>query len=452
MTTLHFADALLPGGWARDVRIEVDRSGLIALVETGAPADAAERLDLIAVPGLPNVHCHAFQRAMAGLTEQRGPGEDSFWSWRERMYQFLERIEPWHLEAIAALAYAEMLETGFTVVAEFHYLHHAPDGSPYADVGEMSTRVCAAAAQTGIGLTLLPVHFSRADFADRAPSPAQRRFVNDLDGLAAIAERARESVERLRRGRTGIAAHSLRTVRAAELEPLAALCPQGPVHIHVAEQQREVHECLAAYGARPVTWLLDTCPIDKRWCLVHATQMDATETARLAASGAVAGLCPVTEADLGDGIFPGIDYVSAGGCLGVGSDSNVQISASAELRLLEQSQRLAARRRNVLARPGESTGRALLGHALAGGARACAQPTGAIAPGHRADLVGLAPGDPTMLERRGDAWLDSWIFARADDLVREVWSAGRRVVRHGRHVARDPIEREYRGALRALLA
>ncbi len=450
MTTLHFSHALLPGGWARDVSVEVE-AGLVTAVRTGCERAQRARTGLVALPGLANLHSHAFQRAMAGLGERRGAGRDSFWSWREHMFRLVERLGPDELEAIAALAFAEMLEGGFTAVVEFHYLHHAPDGRPYADRAEMARRVVAAAADTGIGLTLAPVLYTRAGFDDAAPGPAQRRFANDVEELVAIARDAHVALEALPHAQPALAAHSLRTVDPRSLDLLARVLPSAPLHVHAAEQVREVEQCRAALGARPVQWLLDH-GADARWTLVHATHVDQTELAGLAASGAVVGLCPITEADLGDGLFPARAFLEAGGTLGVGSDSNVQVSPAGELRLLEQGQRLATRSRNVLAPPGASTGRALLEQALAGGALASGQATGAIAPGLRADIVALPLDDVRLIGRSGDAWIDTWVFSAGDAVVAEVWSAGAHVVSSGRHVRRADIERRYRAALAQLAA
>ena len=440
---LFLAHALLPEGWAQDVLLIV-RDGWIEGVETGAapPADA-ERLG-VAVPGLPNVHSHAFQRGMAGLAERSGAEGDHFWTWREAMYRFLGRLGPEDVEAVAALAYMEMLERGFTSVAEFHYLHHAPDGRPYANPAELSERVAAAAAATGIGLTLLPVLYAHGGFGGAPPAPGQRRFVLDLDGFAALHAAAGRVVAGLPDARLGVAPHSLRAVTADELAALVAVAPGVPIHVHVAEQVREVEDCLAATGMRPVEWLLAHAPVDRHWCLVHATHVTGAELDGLAESGAVAGLCPVTEANLGDGIFPATEYAARLGRLGVGTDSNVCISAAGELRALEYAQRLRDRARNRLGSGGGSpggvsTGRWLFEAAGQGGAQALGGRVGAIAPGMRADLVTLDPGHPALLSRTGDGWLDSWIFAAEGGCVRDVFVGGRRVVADGWHVARPAI-------------
>ncbi|MFT4935929.1 MAG: formimidoylglutamate deiminase [Pseudoalteromonas distincta] len=451
MTTLWFETALLPGGWARNVRLSL-ADGRIARVAVGAEPAAEDERGGIALPGLPNLHSHTFQRAMAGLTEARGATADSFWSWRELMYRFVGRLEPDDVEAIAALAFLEMLETGFTRVGEFHYLHHDPDGRAYSNSAEMGERIAAAAAETGIALTLLPVFYAHAGFGGAPPSDAQRRFVTDLDGYAHLLDASRAAAAGLPDAVVGVAPHSLRAVTRSELAAVSGSA--SPVHIHIAEQLREVDDCLAWSGARPVEWLLDNAAVDARWCLVHATHMTAEETARLARSGAVAGLCPITEANLGDGLFPAPSYLDAGGAIGVGSDSNVRIDAAEEMRLLEYGQRLSVCARNVLSGAvGASTGAALYRQSLAGGAQALAQPAlGGFVEGGAADLVALDTRHPDLAARAGDEILDAYVFAGGSRLVKDVWRAGRKVVEDGRHHARDRIVARYRLALERLLS
>ncbi len=450
MTTLFAPDALIPEGWARDVRVTID-GGRIRAVEPGArPAEGDERLEGRAlVPAMPNLHSHAFQRAMAGMTERRGPGPDSFWTWRRLMYRFLDVLTPDDVEAIAALLYVEMLEAGFGSVGEFHYLHHQPGGVPYSDPAELAHRIAAAAAETGIGLTLLPVLYVHGG-ADGAPlAGGQLRFGNDLDGFLDLRERARAGL--LPDGVLGAAPHSLRATTPDELAALVQALPQGPLHIHAAEQQEEVAQVTAWLGARPVAYLLERFDVDSRWCLIHATQMTPDEVAGLAASGAVAGLCPITEANLGDGIFAGEAFLAAGGVFGIGSDSNVRISLAGELRGLEYSQRLSRRARNVLAAPGGSVGATIHAAALAGGARALARDCGALRPGALADLVAIDRTHPVLAALTPGQLLDGWIFAADDRVVRDVWSAGRRAVREGRHVARDAIEQRYRRTIAGIV-
>ncbi len=448
---LFFDHALLPLGWARDVRVVV-ANGVITSVDEDAAQHGAERIAGVAVPGLPNLHCHAFQRGMAGLAERRGPVNDSFWTWREVMYRFLERLSPDDVEAIAAYAYMEMLETGFTSVGEFHYLHHDVDGRPYADLGEMAARIAAASAETGIGLTLLPSLYTHGGFGGALPNDGQRRFLNDAERFLKLVERTRMIVAALSYAHVGIAPHSLRAVTPEQLRLVCGAWPHGPIHIHAAEQVKEVEDSVACLGRRPVEWLLDF-GIDARWCVIHATHMTEDETHGLAASGAVAGLCPLTEASLGDGVFIGPEYLAAGGRFGIGTDSNIQIDPAAELRQLEYAQRLKHRARNVMAAAeSESTGRRLFETALAGGAQALGRPVGAIAPGCRADIVLLDPEYPDLACGRGDRWLDAWIFVAGRAAVKAVLIGGKAAVDDGRHILRPAIEARYRKAVATLRA
>ncbi len=452
-TVIAAKSALLPTGWADDVIVRLNE-GRIERVETAAiPPSGAYRVDIL-LPAPVNLHSHAFQRAMAGLAERRAAeGRESFWTWREAMYRLVAALAPEDVEAIAALAYAEMLEAGFAGVVEFHYLHHDQAGKAYANPAEMSVRIVRAAAETGIGLTLCPTLY-RYGGVDRRPlGPAQRRFGCTPEGYARLIEAAEEALFDLGPdARLGLAAHSLRAVAPEDLAFLRSLRPKAPFHMHLAEQPAEVAEVEAALGARPVAWALAALAIDRPSCFVHCTQMVARETEALARSGAVAGLCPVTEASLGDGIFDGMAYVEAGGLWGVGTDSNIRISLAEELCTLEYGQRLASKTRAALAPPGGSTGRTLWQGALAGGAKAAGRATGAIAPGLWADLLSLDGEALDLAGLAGDALLDAFVFAQGANAVRDVWAAGRHVVVNGRHIARTAIERAYRkriGQLRA---
>ncbi|WP_207536631.1 formimidoylglutamate deiminase [Sabulicella rubraurantiaca] len=430
-------EALLEGGWARSVGLAVEH-GVIAEVRPDAPLNYGPRMSGRAIPGMPNLHSHLFQRAMAGLAETRGPASDSFWTWREVMYGFLTRLSPEDVEAIAAQAMMEMLEGGFTALCEFHYLHHAPDGSAYANPAEMAERIAAAADETGMGLTLLPVFYAHGGFGPVPAAEGQRRFLSSLDSYERLLEASACAVQALPDSRLGVAPHSLRAATGAEISHLLSLRPKDPVHIHVAEQVAEVDACLAWCGARPVQHLLDTQPVDGRWCLIHATQMEASETEALSRSGAVAGLCPITEANLGDGFFDATHFT---GPWGVGSDSNVEITAPGELRLLEYGQRLLHRARNVLARgEGSSTGASLYKAALAGGAQASGRALGRIAPGARADLVWLEPGSE----------VDDYVFVSGARAIRRVMVGGRVVVEESRHHARDRTAKRFRAVMERL--
>ncbi len=452
MTVLHAGQALLPEGWTTDVRLTL-AEGRIAAVEAAAAPRPGDERHAILLPGIASLHSHAFQRGMAGLAERRGPMTDTFWTWREVMYRFALALTPEENEAVAAWLYAEMLETGFTRVGEFHYLHHAPDGRPYDDVGEMAARIAAAAAATGIGLTLLPVFYAHATFGGAPPTPGQRRFVCDVDQFARLVERARAAAAAVPGATFGVAPHSLRAVTPQELVAVTPLAAGGPIHIHAAEQVREVEDCLAWSGRRPVEWLLDEAGLDARWCLIHATHMTPAETQALAARGAVAGLCPVTEANLGDGTFPTRDYLAAGGRIGIGTDSNVLVGVAAELRQLEYAQRLALRHRNVLAAgEGASTGATLFRAALAGGAAALASGPAGLVAGASADIVSLDAGHPALVGRSGDALVDGWVFAARDNPVDCVWSRGVRQVEGGRHRLRENLLPGFRRAVERILA
>lgn len=451
MANLFFRAALLPDGWAENVRITM-QGGKILRVAPGAAAEAGDEHHAAALPGLCNVHSHAFQRGMAGLAETRGPEGDNFWTWREVMYRFLDQLTPDDVEVIAELAYIEMLETGFTRVGEFHYLHHDPAGAPYDDIAELAVRIAAASSQTGIALTLLPVFYAHGNFGGAPPVPGQRRFLNNADGFARLMEESRRAITHLDDANIGVAPHSLRAVTPDELRGIVPLAKGGPVHIHAAEQTKEVDDCVAWSGARPVQWLLDHVGVDANWCLIHATHMDDGETEGLAKSGATAGLCPITEANLGDGVFPTPAYLACGGHFGIGTDSNVLIDPAGELRMLEYAQRLTTRARNVLA-PGEgySTGATLFDGALRGGARALGQGEGGLCEGAAADIVSLNHTHPALAGRSGNALIDSWIFAMSGGAVDCVWRAGRKWVENGRHMRRDDIEARYRHSLARIL-
>ena len=447
---LHFEQALLPQGWCRGVRLSIGAGRIAALQSDVAPTPTDE-CHAIGLPGMPNLHSHAFQRGMAALAERRGPGTDSFWSWREAMYRFALDMTPQQVQAVATQLYVEMLEAGFTRVGEFHYLHHDHAGQPYADRGEMAARIGEAAAHSGIALTLLPVFYAHSGFGGKPPLAQQRRFVSGIDGYARLREASKAALRSLSGAVVGVAPHSLRAVTPDELAAVVALAGESPVHIHIAEQPQEVDDCVAWSGLRPVQWLLENAPVDSRWCLVHATHMTADETLRAARSGAVAGLCPITEANLGDGVFDARPFVAAGGLFGIGSDSNVQIGVADELRLLEYSQRLALRERNVMAAADSSTGRALFDAALAGGTQALGVSTAGLRVGASADLVSLQAAHPVLAARSGDAILDAWIFTGAAP-VDCVWAQGVKQVQGGRHRQREPVARAFVAAIEQLTA
>ena len=450
-TIIHAKSALTPQGWQRDVELAIGADGAIASV--GSQTGRADHHAALLLPAPLNLHSHAFQRAMAGLTEQRGPdASDSFWTWRRLMFRFLQQLSPEDVQAIAAQVYMEMLEAGFGAVAEFHYLHHDIGGVPYSDLALMSQRIIAGAQQAGIGLTLLPVLYQFGGCDGRALQGGQARFGNDTDQFLRLHEQALRALGAAPADyRIGMAPHSLRAVSPEGLRAVVAAAGDGPVHMHLAEQVAEVDEVLAHLGARPTEWLLANHQVDARWCLIHCTQMTDSETRALAATGAVAGLCPLTEASLGDGIFNGKTFVQAGGRFGFGSDSNIQISLFEEVKALENSQRLAARARAVLASPDRSTGRVLFDAAAAGGAQAGGRRSGKLEVGALADLILLDDDNAHLCNRVGDMALDTLIFGGGgQSCMSDVFSAGRHMVRGGRHIHHEVIEAEYMRVMRAL--
>lgn len=457
---LFAAHAFLPEGWRENVLLEWDASGALTRVTPGlslAPDGVTQSAGPL-IPGMPNLHSHAFQRAMAGLTEYRANPTDSFWSWRDLMYRFAARITPDDLGAIARWLYVEMLKAGYTSVCEFHYVHHAQDGQRYASPAELAQRVVDAAGETGIGMTMLPVLYQYSGFGARAPRDDQRRFINTPEQLLGIVDTLRTWRPEHGALRYGVAPHSLRAVSNDSLRVLLkgldAMSPGAPVHIHIAEQTAEVEACLETKGARPVQWLLDRFDVNARWCLVHATHIDANETAALARSGAIAGLCLTTEANLGDGIFPTHDYLDAGGAFGVGSDSHIGVDWRAELRLLEYGQRLVRRERNVLASQQQThVADRLFGAALQGGARATGRATGALQAGARADFIVLDARHPNLAEQRAQTWLSSIVFCEHGETpVLDVYTGGTRVVQARRHRDEARLYTDYRAALARLLA
>lgn len=440
---------LLANGWASDMVLTIGDDGrILALEENDGRQSHLPEAHGPVVPALTNLHSHAFQRAMAGLAEIAGSTNDSFWTWREAMYRLVGRMSPNDIEVVAAKLYSELLNGGFGHVVEFHYFHHGAGGRRYANVSETSLRILRAAQTTGISLTHLPVFYAHAGFGETQPSEGQRPFLHDADQFLNLLDMLKPACAAAG-ARLGLAIHSLRAATPDEMRAvLAAERTGGPIHIHVAEQEREVEDCLAWSGRRPVEFLLDEMPVDERWCAIHATHMTANETARLARSGAVAGLCPATEANLGDGIFPATDFVGLGGAFGIGTDSHVATTVAEELRLLEYGQRLRDRRRNRLAAgPGTSVARTLFDAALKGGARAAGMGAGDIRVGARADLVVLDGDNPFIGTASGDQILGRWLFATGADVVRGVMAAGEWVVRDGRHKDEEAIDHAFRDVL-----
>jgi formimidoylglutamate deiminase len=451
---VFFAErALLASGWARNVRLQVGADGLLQEVHSNASDEGAERLHGPLLPGMPNLHSHAFQRLMAGLAEVAGNPDDSFWTWRELMYRLVAQLTPEQIQIIARQLYIEMLKAGYTSVAEFHYVHHDSAGQPYANPAELALRISQAASASGIGLTLLPVLYSHAGFGGQAPSEGQRRFIHSSDSYLDLQHTLQRALANNPSQRLGLCFHSLRAVTPTQIEQvLAASSGDSPVHIHIAEQQKEVDDCLAWSNQRPLQWLFDHAPVDARWCLVHATHANPDEVRQMAASQAVAGLCLTTEANLGDGIFPAVDYLAQGGRLGIGSDSHVSVSVAEELRWLEYGQRLRDQKRNRLYRSDQPMiGRTLYDAALAGGAQALGQPIGELTVGKRADFVVLDGSDPYIACAEGDAILNRWLFAGGDRQVRDVMVGGQWLVRDGRHKDEQASAQAFTAVLKTLL-
>ncbi len=449
-TKLHFSWALTPQGWQDDVTVSVDANGTIAEVQL--QSKSGNWIKGIAIPAMPNVHSHAHQRLMLGLAERAGPGPDSFWTWREVMYGFALKLGPEDLEAVAAQLYVEMLKSGYSIVGEFQYLHHQPDGIPYDEPAELSLRCIAAAEQAGIAITMLPTLYNFGGFGGQVSTVGQRRFVNGAERYLGIYRTLHSVCANHPLRRLGISPHSFRAVTVELLnEVIGGIDPLSPIHVHVAEQTKEVDDCLAWCGKRPVELMLDSFDVSSRWTAIHATHMTADETDRMAKSGVIAGLCPTTEANLGDGIFPADRFLKAGGSIAIGSDSHISVSPAEELRMLEYSQRLRDRTRNALAGgPGLSTGRTLYDAALRGGAMAMSQPVGAIAPGYRADIAVLDDGHPSLIGRSGDGVLDSWIFSSGNACVKDVLVGGAHVVEDRHHIREEEIAARFRAAVKRL--
>lgn len=444
--------ALLQTGWVENVRLGIE-FGIIKAVTPNTKAELSDTVVDTLLPALCNLHSHSFQRAMAGMTEFRAAGRDSFWTWRDLMYRFVNCITPDQIQAIAALVFMEMQESGYAAVGEFHYVHHQSGGVPYDDIAELSNQIFAAATVTGIGLTHFPVLYTYGGAGEATLSEGQLRFGNNVERYLQLHDRVRDGLKHLPQdAHIGMAPHSLRATSPADLKAALAQRKSGPIHMHIAEQPKEVSDIQNWLGARPVEWLLQNYELNGNWCLVHATHMTDDETKDMAKSGAVAGLCPITESNLGDGPFNGPGYLDAGGAFGVGSDCNVNISLTEELRTLEYSQRLRDVARNVMVIGAGSVGATLYLGAARGGAKALGRNSGEIRIGHLADLVAIDSTKPSLCALKSEQLLDGLVFAAKDSVVSDVWSAGRHVVRDGRHFAHERIVKNYRMAIKELLA
>ena len=450
MTKIFANKILTSSGWKENITVEVNADGHIEKLRT----DTKEYDHHVGclLPAPVNAHSHSFQRAMSGLTEYRGPNpKDSFWTWRKLMFKFLKQLDPDIVEAIAAFVQMEMLEAGFSTNVEFHYLHHSESGRPYDDIAEMSQRIISAANQSGIGLTLLPVFYQYGGCDLRALEDGQRRFGNNLDQFQTLFQRVSKILETSPPDTfLGLAPHSLRAVDPKDLIELVNIAEKKPIHMHLAEQVAEVDEVKEFLGARPVEWVMENLDISNQWCMIHCTQMEPHEVKMLAKTQAVAGLCPITESSLGDGIFEGANWMSNNGNIAIGSDSNVRISLSEELRTLEYSQRLRDRSRAVLANSHQSTGRRLFEGICKGGAQAAGRKTGLIKEGYLADLLALNTNHVDLERHKEDTLLDSYIFSGDDRMISDVWSAGRHLVKDGEHILRTEITRAYKKATKKL--
>lgn len=446
--------AWLNGHWEHNVCLAVDTQGHWADITPNVPTPPTHATVLPGpvLPGLVNAHSHAFQRAFAGLAERRESAADDFWSWRDRMYGVALRITPAQLRAVAAQLYVELLQGGYTQVCEFHYLHHQPDGQPYADEATMAWAVADAAADAGLGLTVLPVLYERAGFAQPTLRPDQRRFAGTPDVIA----RLQATVQTSGRPRVnaGVAIHSLRAASADSIDALLAQVGDAdmPIHIHVAEQMQEVRDCLAATGQRPIAWLGQRWPMDARWQLVHATHTEQAEIDTVARSGAGIVICPSTEGNLGDGFADLPAWLAAGVPMAVGSDSHVNRQWAEELRWLEYGQRLRLQQRNVAAAPTQqpATAARLFDAALHAGGPAAGQRVWGLTRGARADALVLDVQTPGLLGVPASHRLDALVFATNTSALREVYVAGHKLVHAGRHVEQDRIARAFESTMQAL--
>ncbi|MDD9900667.1 MAG: formimidoylglutamate deiminase [Alphaproteobacteria bacterium] len=459
MPSLFARTALLPTGWAEDVLVAYDKDGWIVGVETGkAPSsddNDVEAVPGVLVPGLVNAHSHAFQRALAGLTERGAGRKKSFWSWRDTMYRFVSKLSPDDMHALAKGVYTDMLKAGYTSVGEFHYLHHDPEGKAYTDIAEMSHQVIRAAMETGIAITHMPALYAFGGVGGQPAVEGQRRFLNTVPSLLQMLEKLQKDYAGIPQVSFGFAHHSLRAVTPDMLRDgtraARRLMPDVPIHILAGAQRAEVEDCLAWSGLSPAGWLMEYGDVDENWSFIHALHMTEEDTRSMAAMGIVAVLCPTSEANHGAGVFPLLHYLQCGGRFAIGSASNVSVDALEELRWLEYLQRVQAGERVILYTDElTSVGATLFERTVQGGARALKRKTGRIAVGCRADFVVLDTDLPSMAGKLRDHVLDTAIFAAAETPVLHVMSGGRWAVRDRRHRREDQIRDSLRKVLQNL--
>jgi formimidoylglutamate deiminase len=456
-----YAETLLIGSqWQSNKTLTLSSDGIIVSITNGKESDAVI-LNGPVVPGMVNCHSHAFQRAFAGFSEYRGSSvagdeKDSFWSWRDIMYRFVAKMTPEDANTVAEFVYIEMLKAGYTSVAEFHYLHHQQGGQFYDDPAEMSHQVIQAAFSTGIAITHLPVLYTYAGFSEQAPSDAQARFIHQTEDYLNLIQSLNQTYSGKDRFKLGIAPHSLRAVSDTQLNEVIPFIRQmdkkAPIHIHIAEQMQEVNDCIKHYQQRPIEWLLNNFTMDENWCLIHATHLTTSEIEKTAKSGAVVGICPLTEANLGDGIFPTAEYLNHGGKFALGSDSHIAINVADEIRLLEYAQRLTKNERAVLVDKNcSSVGQYLFTKATADGATAINQNVGSIEVGKQADLLVLNDEHPSLFSKSNSQILDAAIFASNQLPVKDVYVGGRRVIESGNHIMDEEVVEKYKAVLKRLI-
>jgi len=435
MLKLFAEKVLLSSGWASNKTLVIE-NGVITDIQSGCAADA-EIAQGIVIPGMVNCHSHAFQRAFAGFSEQGSEGQDSFWTWRKIMYKFLGQLSADHAQIIATQLYIEMLKMGYTRVAEFHYLHHDISGENYPQLSKMAQAIFEAANNSGIGLTLLPVLYRFSGFGQQSPTDGQKRFINSVEQFNQLVSDCFALTDNYQNTNVGIAPHSLRAVDKDSLllavDHVRSLDAKAPIHIHIAEQQQEVNDCISHYGERPVAWLANNVDLDTQWCLIHATHIDEQERKAIISSGAIAGICPTTEANLGDGIFPTAEFMAEQGTIAIGSDSHISVNPIEELRWLEYAQRLSKQQRAILASEQQaSVGLNLWQQAALGGAQSTNSNTGELAVGKQADLLILDASEIALFAHSEQYILDSVIFAAQKNLVKDVMV-------HGNWVIKDQI-------------